>query len=400
MNLASRYTTSLMDIILGSIGAFFFLLVILSASRRGIVQEGIQLPANMMILRVDSPKELKVGRSIHYFVAQLKAKDSTEIEKIFYSDVEIENGTATKLVEVNDKSLLATPSILTANDPPPIIVGVWLQDVFVPTKSEHFPEEPIIINISCKKIYKVNPLGFSAELNRQNNYFAAYSLNDGTRKDVNTMRYLGEPITRNNVPCRSIGEECSLVPNVKKRNNIPYKKFVYIDTAYETEETDKRYFHAKVGFLKLNNKEVDFCFAGGFEFPKNDPNTDPRDAIIIFIEQNMIDMNAISYLAIGERAVCAVFTKNDDYWLMFQGTNGLDLSFYPFKQYMNGTIGTIPKNVATEMIRRVKDVEPNLSMCSDEQCLRMLAIIVAGSNNNEPPYPAVRQNPLIWNYEK
>lgn len=398
MNPANRHSTSLMDIILGAIGAFFFLLIILSASQRGITREGTDVPSNMMILTVKRPTELKVGESIHYFVAQLKDKHSGEIEKIFYSDIKNEDD-KNSLVNVNAN--LAYPMIMATDDPaPPIIVGVWLQDVLALTRSEDFPKQPISINVKCKKICPSLPQGFDIELNKENHFFVAYLLNDGVSfKHTLNLRYNHQPVIRDNVPCRAADEQWKPIRSSEVRENVSERDFfIYIDQAYSNKDSTKWNFFVEAGFVKLNNTKVFFRFVGGFNSPIKHPHEDPREAIINFFKhQSEFNVDLITYLAAGDRAVCAVLGDGS---LRFQGTNGKDLSYYPFSQYLSGTIGTISKQTADKMIVKMKQVEPGLSADPDVPYRQVLAEMISGPNNCQTPYPAVRQHPLLWNFEK
>jgi len=418
MNPVNKYATSLMDIILGSIGAFFFLLIILSASRRGIVQEGTQMVPNMMILKVEQPAELKIGQSIHYFVAQLKEAGSLEIENYFYSDVEIDKDIKNKLVDVNDLSL-ASPLILTEDAPPPIIVGIWLQDVLAPVRPEEFPKQPIKVNITCRKIYtknlnEANP-GFLIELTKENNYFAVYSLNEGEKLENSAeLLYQGRPligiIGNGEIPRRSADEH--RWESVPKPGNVATGSdtkdgnvSVNIDLLNDEAITfDQQHHYKDTGFLILKDKTVNdgkviFRFVGKFNVPQD--HRDPRDVISSFLEKSPDSLPKITYLAAGERAVCAVL---DDDSLLFHCTDSLRLHSinintlpYPFTEYPGGRI---PADTVRKITDKMRQVEPRLQEYDLEQLRQMLAEMIAAPNDRKQPYPVVRQNPLLWNLEK
>jgi hypothetical protein len=415
-----------MDIVLGAIGAFFFLLIILSASRRGLVQEGIQLPPNMMIISVEQPKELIVGKSIHYFVAQLRDEYTSEVEKIFYSDVAIDAADKNKLIEVRD-TLLAIPCILAPDNPPPIIVGIWLQDVQDVLSTAELAELPklerIDLNIICKKIYKY-PSGFNVELKRENNYFAVYQINTGKEvmdDIITSLRYNGQPLVCAGLPCRSDGEKWKPVSEEVKFEKINAQiGIVHIDNAYATEDIEKQFFYKDTGFVTLNKSIIIFRFIGGFNHQHENTNKDPR---IVLDDSEKIkkllgNRNA-TYLSVGYRAVCAVmedgslrFQILDDYQYSWSGQS------YPFNQYAAKTpikvptnkvdtnnkiiekeifIGEIPKDTVNNMIGQMTKIEPALSNNYNKEQLKcMLAEIIAAPNTRKAPYPVVRQNPLLW----
>jgi hypothetical protein len=383
-----------MDIILGAIGAFFFLLIILSASRRGLVQEGSLLPPNMMTINVEQPSELNVGESIHYFVAQLKNDTSNEIEKIFYSDVAIDTANKNKLVEVSDTSL-AIPSILATDEPKPtIIVGLWLQDVLsnVLPNSE-LRKHPILLTICCKKFNR-EPL--KVELKYENNYFTAYKVNSGTVYDVAELRYNGQPLIRVGLPCRSGGESWTPIQKIGDDVVNASIENVYVNNEYNPKYTEKRFFYKDTGFIKLENKKVIFRFVGGFNHQHEDTNRDPRDAVLNYLKKlEGEETKSITYLAVGYRAVCAV---TNDGLLRFQILCDYQYSWsgqsYPFTKYPKGIVS---KEDVKKMIDQMRKVEPELSNDDDEQLKRMLAEIIAGPNTRKTPYPVVRQNPLLWN---
>ena len=390
-----------MDIILGTIGAFFFLLIIVSASRRGIIQEGTELPPNLMILTVKEPTVLKIGESIHYFVAQLKDGDPYEIEKIFYSDADIDG--QDRLVDA--RGSLANPMIMAENDPPPkIIVGVWLQDVFASANSGELRTDQIIINIKCKMIIEVDrPNGFEITLEKGHNYFVACLLNDAESLDiqvVSRLQYAGQPLVRAGVPCRSANEQWKPIQSIADKPihesiGIPERGVsvrVRNDRHYGERDYHYRNFFEEVGYLILNKREVDFRFVKGFNSPK-DRGKDPRDAIIEFFKDNpSLENQPITYVAVGERAVCAVLSDGS---LLFQGTHRKELSYYPFKDYLTGKIGTIPENVTDKITTKMKAVEPALEEYTEAQWLQILAEIIAGPSDRKKPYPAFRQNPLL-----
>jgi hypothetical protein len=420
MNPVIRYSTSLMDIILGAIGAFFFLLIILSTSRRGLVTEGIQLPKSMLVFNVNKPEELKgeIGKSIHYFIGIANPNNPNEIEQIFFSDIANDENIDNRdspFLEIRDNSPLDIVYLQLSNDnPPPFIVGVWLQDVLARVKNE---ELSIGINVRCRKFHDNNSCA-EFKLEPKKNYFCAVHLNTGKEMDRLQLRYKGQPLVKSGVLQRQ--GECKRIILDKKEQkragafSIPVGKgdnemriYAFFDDPFVHEEmsnidTRNRYYK-EFGYCKSKDKEIDFHFIGSFNHQLEIDECEKLKEVLTTMQVNIPNT---TYLAVGYRAVCAVINDGsllfqilDDYQYSWSGQS------YPFKQQYivsQNNKSKIPKDTVNKIIRKMRHVEPEKlseSNYTNEQVACMLAEIIAGPNNRKPPYPVVRQNPLLWDLQ-
>jgi len=387
----NRYATSLMDIILGAIGAFFFLLIILSASRKGIVQEGIEVSRYTLLIRVNRPEKLaEVGTSIHYFVGIGNKSGSSKIERVFFSDIaendNAEGTTGKPFVKVNDKNM-GNIILQLEDENVPVVVGAWLQDVRVPVTQEDL--QSIEVNFRCLMFHKERKEGVSLILTPCNCWTEAIDLRNGQRIPIGELCV--DNILQRGAEKDKIRKPHGITEEEKERCNR-HKDLACgnIHLCGLGARQDSWRIVEEFGYAHKKSKTDTFTihFLNGLE------KTHTQDKSTIFGDFKPRIEEDITYLAVGERAVCAVFRDGS---LQFSGTNGKKLS-YPFDQYPEAAIRT---DEAKQMIDHMLQIEPGLKDAyTPVQHLQMLAEIIAGPNDRKAPYPVVRQNPLLFTLVK
>ena len=103
--LPQKFQTSFMDIILGTLGAFFLLLIIISTNRRGEQQKGSQLPGNILSIAVKDEEfnTLEFYKHIGFWVGII---ENDKLEAVWFSDETKEgNANCKDKIDINRRLL-------------------------------------------------------------------------------------------------------------------------------------------------------------------------------------------------------------------------------------------------------------------------------------------------------
>lgn len=136
-----NFSTSFLDVILGALGAFFLLLILVSVSRRGDAEEeGTDVPSNMLTFKVTNQKNFVIGDHIRFFVTIVNEGRNIEPSPIiFFSEtLKSDDQTPTESA-IGVPRLKITRSGNSANnyemalldkakDAPNVLVCIWVAD--------------------------------------------------------------------------------------------------------------------------------------------------------------------------------------------------------------------------------------------------------------------------------
>lgn len=153
--LPQKYSTSFMDVILGTLGAFFLLLIIISTNRRGVQEKGSDLPRNLMSFTI-TDEDLKIihfSKNIGYFIGLID--NNGKLSDVYYSDYSVKpenNNTNTSKLTITNS---LKPSYwvclqlnVSDNDCDNVVIGFWLRELpedFSPSLKKKLFEDGIPI---------------------------------------------------------------------------------------------------------------------------------------------------------------------------------------------------------------------------------------------------------------
>lgn len=239
--LPQKFQTSFMDIILGTLGAFFLLLIIISTNRRGDQQEGSLLPGNILSLKIiaapdtlndenttgDTKKtKLCFYKDIGFWVGL--ADDNGDLKAIWYSDETKKENTLSSQGKIdinnsnrNPSSEFSTVLCVGDDDRQNVVVGCWLREL----PSEFSAEQ------KKKLLEEDNGIQIQVIWNKQNK-----------QNNQNQQVPIGKLLSTNNFEFAvqpGIGERSDLLTKLKVPGQKPkkYASFPHVEVNNPSNET-------------------------------------------------------------------------------------------------------------------------------------------------------------------
>ena len=137
-----KFSTSFLDVILGALGAFFLLLILVSVSRRGdAVEEGTRIPGNILSFNVVNQPNFVFDKHIRFFAAICDEKSGSLVSfsSVFFSET-LNDGDEPLTADSNGSSRLKITrsgggrnyEMTLADkdkDAPNVLICVWLADL-------------------------------------------------------------------------------------------------------------------------------------------------------------------------------------------------------------------------------------------------------------------------------
>ena len=326
-----NFSTSFLDVILGALGAFFLLLILVSVSRRGdAVEEGTRIPGNILSFQVLNQPNFVFDKHIRFLVAICDEKSGSFVpfSSVFFSEtlsdgdeppIDDSNGSARLKITRsgggrNYKMTLADKD----KDAPNVLICVWLADL--PSNGE---VKNLLADgkssIPIRVIWSDKELGTdrTVTLNRDNGYTSVFFLKgretweDLVSKAIETVCY------------RSFVSSPSNPPNweeMKKEKNLDE---MWLDeTAEGRTSADQWYlcYDPKKPLGRFNKKNGDDnakkekpnvfffeSFLGEKETIRSDQNelTHTRELTVKLNDlTRATSQTEIFYVAWGKRAIC------------------------------------------------------------------------------------------------
>ena len=402
----ANFSTSFLDIILGALGAFFLLLILVCVSRRGeAVDEGSRLPDNMLLFRVVDQPNFVFGKHIRFFAAIYDENGGYDpFSPICFSESFEDNSeTPPQNPRLNIKSMSACDYQLLLEDKEKdaskVLIGVWVADW--PSNGSVKPllagDKGNDVSVQVTWTDKDYKIAETIKLNKNNGFASVFFLTGGGTPE----KLVHDAVEK--ITYRSFASSLPKWEEMKKEKNLPEKSF---SSTLIGAPKDKWWLH-------FNENEPLALFKSDDQNNKSGApnvillNSTPMKKSVVTSPDfslinrsvndlgNAIPQKEVSYVAFGKRAICARFEGDEQC-----------LYVYPQDGWKNASdfvdcgilvpVDKAPKwyrfnPTESEVVKRYREFHSNVE---DELVLRYWADAIA-SPIYEIDSPITQTSPLV-----
>ena len=318
----ANFSTSFLDIILGALGAFFLLLILVCVSRRGAEadEKGSRLPDGLLLFRVLDQPNFVFSKHIRFCAAIYDENGSSDPFFPIYFSEQFEDDAKAPPDDprLTIKSFGASDYQMTLEnkeeDASKVLICVWLadwpSDGLVKPLLSGDKDSSISIKIAwTDKDYKKTEI---KELNRENGFASVFFL---------TGRETPEVLARDVIERITYRSFVSSLPNwgqVRKEKILPSKTFAPSDSCKGVPEDNWWLFsndYEPIGLFKCDNVNVRAGRPNVFLLPStrvfSDTVSDSIYRNVNDLAKGISQTAEISYVASGKRAICVRFKEDE-----------------------------------------------------------------------------------------